>query len=57
MSADCPYCSVLLMDSLEGGVVSVPGRPRGVCMLRAVCAALALPMKRQVQYVNVKGDP
>jgi len=56
---DYQHKSVLLVDSQVGGVlstVSVPCVPRGVCMIHAACAAVALPGDKRVQYVHVSGD-
>jgi len=56
---DYTHNSVLLVDCQEGGVLStvrVPCEPCGVCMVRADCAAVALPNGKRVQYVHVNGD-
>ena len=51
--------SVLLVDSEKGEAlasVSVPGRPWGVCMVHASCAAVTLSDKKQIQFVNMATD-
>jgi len=48
-----------LVDSQNGGVVSqvsLPGKPRGVCLTGDGRAAVALPNEKRVQFVRVDGD-
>jgi len=48
-----------LVDSVNGGVlskVSLPGWPRGVCLLGDGEAAVALPNVCKIQFVRINGD-